>query len=68
MIKLHVTINSPGVGILAKIMQYDLQDPELVLKFWHEGEYLKGAEYYTEDLEDAISTAHYQINQLKGQV
>jgi hypothetical protein len=47
-------------AIVGKAIVY-LNEDEYMVKFWRGKEFQRGAEYYTDDKEDAIKTAHAQL-------
>lgn len=49
-------------AIIGKAVVY-LNEDEYMVKFWRGKEYQRGAEYYTDCKDDAINTAHYQLQQ-----
>lgn len=40
---------------------YDPEFAEYIVKFWKDGVYLSEADYFTSDADDAMGTAHAQL-------
>lgn len=49
-------------AIVGRAIVY-LNEEEYMVKFWRGKEFQRSAEYYTDDKDDAIDTAHYQLQQ-----
>lgn len=52
-------------GTFARIMR-DMETDEFVVKFYDRGQFLKNANYYTDDEGDAIGTAHAELLCMDG--
>lgn len=52
-------------GTFARIMR-DTDTDEFVVKFYDRGQFLKGANYYTDDESDAIGTARAELMTMDG--
>lgn len=52
-------------GTFARIMR-DMDTDEFVVKFYDRGQFLKNANYYTDDEEDAIGTARAELMTMDG--
>lgn len=52
-------------GTFARIMR-DMETDEFVVKFYDRGQFLKNANYYTDDEEDAIGTARAELMTMDG--
>lgn len=44
------------------IVYFNSDYNEYVVKFYQDNDYYKHADYFTDDVEDAIDTAHLQLN------
>lgn len=53
-----------NIAIIGRAIVY-LNEGEYMVKFWRNKEFQRGAEYYTEDKQDAINTAYWQLNAWK---
>lgn len=52
-------------GTFARIMR-DMDTDEFVVKFYGRGQFLKNANYYTDDEGDAIGTARAELSRMDG--
>ena len=52
-------------GTFARIMR-DTETDEFVVKFYDRGQFLKNANYYTNDEGDAIGTARAELSRMGG--
>ena len=53
-----------NVAIVGRAIVY-LNEGEFMVKFWKGKDFQRGAEYYTDDKDDAINTAYFQLNAWK---
>lgn len=52
-------------GTFARVMR-DTETEEFVVKFYDRGQFLKNANYYTDDEGDAIGTARAELSRMSG--
>lgn len=64
--RLISTIHKAAAEVTAKIYR-DTEWQEYRVKFYREGQHLQNADYHTDDKQDAIDTAHGQLQRMAQQ-